>query len=373
MRFLTPLILLCTFGLSGASTPSSWNWHQQFPWVYSDAESDWHYWHAGTDGKFYLWKSKEKTWYLFDSTYSKWISTVYSSTNSSDKDDSGWDWSKDDSKGDSSTDASSSLSLSLSHGGLTRTYLLYVPSSYDGKTQLPLLFNFHGFGGTSSGHMYASDMRSLADQENFILVYPQGSSLDGYSHWNAALAGGDNKSVADDVGFFEAMITSISSSYQVDPNRIYACGYSNGGFFSYFLAGHKSDVVAAVGSVSGTMLDGNPTPANPVPTINLHGTSDSTVPYTGNSAYTAIPSVASYWASQNGAGASPVTTNLSSGSTSVEKSTYSDTNGTVWVEHYKVLGGGHVWLDLDINGSNTNQLIWDFFKRHALNGPRSSP
>ena len=47
MRFFVPLIFLSFFKLKAAESTSSWNWHQQFPWVYSEAESDWHYWHAG--------------------------------------------------------------------------------------------------------------------------------------------------------------------------------------------------------------------------------------------------------------------------------------------------------------------------------------
>jgi polyhydroxybutyrate depolymerase len=43
-------------------------------------------------------------------------------------------------------------------------------------------------------------MRSLAEADTFILIYPQGSCLDGLSHWNACPLGGDNKSDADDFG-----------------------------------------------------------------------------------------------------------------------------------------------------------------------------
>lgn len=382
MRFFVPLIFLSFFKLNAAESTSSWNWHQQFPWVYSEAESDWHYWHAGADGQFYLWKDKDQTWYRFDTTKSVWISTLWdsyfsSSDSSSNKDDSSgnysWSWYDKDSSKEQTSDTSDTLSLSLSHDGLIREYLLYVPSSYSGSTQVPLLFNFHGFGGTSSSHLSSADMRSLADEENFILVYPQGSLISGSPHWNSSLPGGDNKSTADDIGFVDAMISSISSTYQIDPNRIYACGYSNGGMMSYFLAGSMSDKIAAIGSMSGTMLEGNPTPANPVAMINIHGTSDSDLPYSGGDGSTSTVDTLTYWAEQNGASTIPVVNNLSSGSLSVEKSIYSDSNGTTWVEHYKVNGGGHVWIDLDINGSNANQLIWDFFKKHDLNGPLTNP
>jgi polyhydroxybutyrate depolymerase len=340
--FLSPIAL----SLKGAD----WNWHQEFPWVYNNDESDWHYWRAGTDGNFYLWKNKLQKWYQFDSINKQWSASSSSSTSSSQVE-------------------TGTFNLSLSHGGLTREYILYVPSSYNGSTQVPLLFNFHGFGGTSSAHMTTADMRTLSESQIFLLVYPQGSSMSGYSHWNAAQLGGDNKSSADDVGFVEAMITSISSSYQVNSNRIYACGYSNGGMMSYFLGKSISDKIAAIGSVSGTMLEGNPDPSNPVPMINIHGTSDSVVPYLGNSDYPAISIVLTYWANHNGANLTPVTTSLTSGSTSVEKSVYSDSGGTGWVEHYKVNAGGHDWFNLDLSGSDTNQLIWNFFSQHALDGP----
>ena len=70
----------------------------------------------------------------------------------------------------------------------------------------------------------------LPDQENFLLCYPQGSSDSyGSGHWNVVRPAVTIRSTADDTGFVSAMITSISSSYQVDSTRIYACGYSNVG------------------------------------------------------------------------------------------------------------------------------------------------
>ena len=62
-------------------------------------------------------------------------------------------------------------------------------------------------------------MRSLADSEDFILVYPQGSDLGGSPHWNAALNGGDNKSNTDDLGFVEAIINKLSSEKLIDVNH----------------------------------------------------------------------------------------------------------------------------------------------------------
>ena len=93
--------------------------------------------------------------------------------------------------------------------------------------------------------------------------------------------GGDNKSTADDVGFVESMISEISSQYNVDMERIYAAGYSNGGMMAYGLANYKSDLIAAVASVSGTMLDCTGSTNHPMPVVHLHGTSDVLFPIMG--------------------------------------------------------------------------------------------
>ena len=80
-------------------------------------------------------------------------------------------------------------------------------------------------------------MRSIADTANFILVYPQGSLLDGgTTHWNSMPPSDDNKSSADDFGFIDTLIDEISSNYNIDSTRIYASGFSNGGDFSDSLA-----------------------------------------------------------------------------------------------------------------------------------------
>ena len=385
------LFFVYPLSLFPENNETHWNWHGEFPWVYSELEKTWHYWHAGSDGNFYHWKNSDRKWYLYDQSHKKWTAVSGGDSNNEDPKDTdpsdskkdsfdkngyeNW-WDYYDKTSDSSKDQSSSIpddtqSLSLQLDGVTREYMLYVPNSYDNTTQVPLLFNLHGYEGTSIDHLSTADMRSLADQENFLLVYPQGSSdSSGNSHWNASLPGGDNKSSADDAGFFNAMIASISSSYQVDPNRIYACGYSNGGMMSYFLGGIMSDKIAAIGSVSGTMLDGNPDPANPIPMINLHGTADTVLDYSGGDGSSSTTETLVYWASHNGASTTPETNSLTSNTLRVDQSIYSDGNGTVWVEHYKIFNGGHVWFDLDLNGSNTNQILWDFFKKHELNGPR---
>ena len=261
----------------------------------------------------------------------------------------------------------------LSHGDEIREYIVYVSNSYDETSAVPLMFNFHGYGGNASEYMNYADMRSLADSENFILVYPQGTCLEDNPHWNAGLDSPDNKSDANDFGFIEALIIDLSSNYSIDSKRIYVSGYSNGAMFAYALACYKSNLIAAVGSVSGTMLEetnNNCSPSHPTAMINIHGTSDNILPYAGGEGFSSIEAVLNYWISFNNTNTTPVESSANDSGTTIEHYTYTDGDNTSSVEHYKVIGGDHVWFNINYQGANTSQLIWEFVSKYDINGLR---
>ena len=260
--------------------------------------------------------------------------------------------------------------LTLTHDNQIREYILHIPSSYDRTSQIPLMFNFHGFGGKASEYINYADMRALADLENFILVYPQGTCLDGSPHWNAGLPHPDNKSDTDDFGFIEALINELSSNYNIDNKRIYVCGYSNGAMFAYALGCYKSDLIAAIGAVSGTMLDTDCTPSHPMPVISIHGTSDNVLPYNGNSNYNSVEIVLNYWKNFNNTNTDPVVNSVNDNGTTIEHYAYKDGDNSSSVEHYKIIGGDHVWFNMNYQGDNTSELIWGFASRYNINGLR---
>ena len=256
----------------------------------------------------------------------------------------------------------------ITHNGLERKYIIYTPQGYDGNSKLPLLLNFHGFGGQAGDHMSYSNMRSTADSENFILVYPQGTDLDGSPHWNAALNGGDNKSDVDDLGFIEALINKLSSENLIDLKRVYAVGYSNGGMMSYALACYKSGLISAIGSVSGYMLQTECSPSHSIPLIKLHGTTDY---YDGGGVYNSVESVLNFWVNFNNTDTNPLISNIDDNGTSITSYKYENGDNSVSVEHYKIIGGEHVWFNNDFDGKNTGQLIWDFVSKYDIDGLRN--
>ena len=259
---------------------------------------------------------------------------------------------------------------SIVHDGVNREYVLYIPNSYDGTSSVPLMLNFHGFGGSASDYMQEADMRSLAEVDTFILVYPQGSCLEGSSHWNPCPTGGDNKSDADDFGFVESMIAEISSQYNVDMERIYAAGYSNGGMMAYGLANYKSDLIAAVASVSGTMLNCTGPTSHPMPVIHLHGTSDGVVSYEGSNDWNSVQSTLDYWTSFNNTISTPTINVDTTGGMTIEHYVYSQGDNSVSVEHYKYIGGDHVWFNELYQGQNASNLVWSFMSKYDINGLR---
>ena len=256
------------------------------------------------------------------------------------------------------------------HDGIDREYILYIPNSYDGTSSVPLMLNFHGFGGSASQFMQEADMRSLAEANTFILVYPQGSCLDGSSHWNPCPIGGDNKSTADDVGFIESIISEISSQYTIDMERIYAAGYSNGGMMAYGLANYKSDLIAAVASVSGTMLNCTGPTSHPMPVVHLHGTSDGVVSYNGSNDWNSVQSTLDYWTSFNNTISTPTIDTDNTGGMTIEHYSYEQGDNAVSVEHYKYIGGDHVWFNETYQGQNASELVWNFMSRYDINGLR---
>ena len=122
---------------------------------------------------------------------------------------------------------------SIEYDGLNREYSIYVPMSYDGSERFPLLFNFHGGNDQISNWINVADMSPLADTANFILVYPQARpdpSDGGSLNWLPKTDG-----TFDDVNFVNALIDTLLENFQIDENRIYACGYSLGGDIKSFV------------------------------------------------------------------------------------------------------------------------------------------
>ena len=268
--------------------------------------------------------------------------------------------------------AQSFINKTIDFDGLIREYSIYIPSSYDGTSSLPLLFNFHGGNANITSQQAISDMRPIADTANFIIVYPQARTdpSDGNSrNWIPK-----SPDSFDDVPFVSLLIDSIASNYLINQNRIYACGYSLGGDFTFELACKLSNRIAAIGVVARTM-QANPesycAPVHPTGVLTILGTSDNNslyngITYNGIEYYLSADATHAYWAKYNNCGMDPI---MNSVSPSVERYTWSTAEGCTYVEELKVIGGGHDWPGSFGNMTiNSDLEIWQFVSRFDING-----
>tara|TARA_B100001173_G_scaffold64591_1_gene54512 strand:+ start:2213 stop:3364 length:1152 start_codon:yes stop_codon:yes gene_type:complete len=277
--------------------------------------------------------------------------------------------------------AQQTLNKTMIHDNVSREYIVYIPANYNESSPAPLMLNFHGLNSNGSVQKYIDKMIPIADTAGFIAVYPTGlplPSLNNWLHWNVG-SWTESSSTSDDIGFTEAIIDSIAKDYNIDLDRVYSCGYSNGGFFSFELACQLSDKIAAIGSVGGSMSKETYdacNPSHPTPVVSIHGTLDDMVYYDGGNFYEpeskSLPTVNEYWTNFNKTIAHEVISlpdiNTSDNST-VELTRYLNGENCTSVEHYKVIGGGHHWPgSFEIDDINASKIIWDFVSKFDKNG-----
>ena len=268
---------------------------------------------------------------------------------------------------------------SLTHDGITRSYTIHIPPGYNSDTPIPLVLSLHGFTSNNAFNMLFTGFNAISDTANFIVVYPQGTLLQGASHWN--VGGFTTGSTTDDVGFLETLIDEISSNYNINADRVYSTGFSNGGYMSYHLACQLSTKIAAIASVAGSMtptVSNDCIPQHPTPVLQIHGTTDGTVAYDGTPGWSAsVPEIMEYWIAFNNCDTEAVVTpfeDIDPGDgTTVEHYLWANGDNGVTTELIKVLDGGHEWPgafgNMDISASGE---IWKFFMRFDINGSTTS-
>lgn len=290
----------------------------------------------------------------------------------------------DDTENENSSEFIGLNNISTTFDNLSRSYHIYVPASYSDTEPIPIVFNLHGGASTAIGYLNSiGNMRPIADTANFIIIYPQATTdSSGNPTWH--LGGENSKSTSvDDVGFVSHIIDEVSSIYSVDLERVYVTGFSNGGYLAYEIACLLSNKIAGIGSVAGHMFIDTYNycdPSHPTPLINIHGTEDF---YDGIAGYYLDQNLSNrYWTEYNNTDPDPVITyiedtNTQDGST-VELHSWLNGDNGISVVHFKVMGGGHSYPNLNPSSSkgyengdiDSNSEIWNFLSRYDINGLR---
>ena len=250
----------------------------------------------------------------------------------------------------------------LRHNGSWRDYWVDYPS--DATEPSPLVISMHGFSQTFITQIVQSEMSDFAAPQNIAVVYPEGLNFWGVGAWNAGVWW--SNSWFDDVGYLDAMIDSIISNFSIDTNRIYACGFSNGGFMAYDLACELPERIVAFGSVSGNfMLNSNQdcTSEREIPIMHIHGTSDFVVSYyppTIDASLTPNESI-DFWVAENNF----TEESYEQLNDNVHFYTFSSLTSTAEFVHIKVDGGPHEWFGYEW-GFHASEELLNFFMQYSM-------
>ena len=256
--------------------------------------------------------------------------------------------------------AKANKKVTITVGDQSREYWLYVPTNV--KANAPLVLSLHGAGGQCTDK---SPFRTnVADKEGCIVAYPQGlmttfPGLGGMQTYGWSAYGEENF----DTEFLKAVVEDVASKYTIDRNRLYCCGFSNGGMMTYVMANTNSHLFAAFAAISGYPINEfhlHHTSWRPVPFLHIHGKADDFVKYS------LVPNVIDNMVARNGANPIPVTTTKSGKYT---KSIYEAGEGGFPIIFYEIDGMGHNDFTNNTEDNSSAQTMWNFFKDYTLDSP----
>ena len=301
--------------------------------------------------------------------------------------------------------------IEFEHAGQKRSHRIHLPSTVKGEKKPSLVLCLHG-GGGNSGQVSAMGLTKVADRHGFIVVYPDAIN----KHWNDGRRSQrftEHDKTIDDVDFLMSVVERVCSEHDVNRDRIFAMGMSNGGFMAQRLAMEESNTFSAVGIVVASMakpLKDVFNPSCPVSVLFLNGTEDKLVPYDGGEVQVNLfprlnrlrrqstnsrgyclstDEAIELWRTRNHLVEEPVVTTLPDKSandeSTVELSLWEGGEQGTAVALYKVVGGGHTMpgrktpalperfvgkTNEDIDGF---EVIWSFFEKHARKSKSSPP
>jgi polyhydroxybutyrate depolymerase len=247
---------------------------------------------------------------------------------------------------------------------------------------MPVVIALHGGGGNAEGMAQTSGLTAKADEERFIVIYPNGTGRlrNRLLTWNSGnCCGYAQENNVDDVSFIRSLIGQVQEELNVDSRRIFVTGFSNGGMMSYRLACELSDTIAAIAPVAGAFNYEQCKPVQPVSLVAFHGTADEHVLYEGGEPRRRVDrnprvdrSVAEairYWVKRNECANRARTERR--GRVIIDD--YAGCRDGTGVRLYKLEGQGHAWpggeawarwADKPATAVRATDAMWEFFFRH---------
>lgn len=280
------------------------------------------------------------------------------------------------------------LEQHMTSDAVDRLYYVHLPPNFQEGMHLPMVMMFHGGADLAIPMERLTGINQLADQAGFIVVYP--IAVDRY--WNDG-RNVENVNKFNDIMFVNDLIGHMERRWGVDPTRIYAAGYSNGGFFAQYLALHLPDKIAAICSVAAGLPNltlSARRPVKPISVMYVLGRQDPLMPFNGGflnklfhdrGSIAPASEAAKYWVTANACTPSPtVSVDMpdvdQNDGTRVKFAQFSGGKRNTEVAIFGIDGGGHTWpgstanAPVNVVGNTSNdinatQLMWEFFQRHS--------
>ena len=251
------------------------------------------------------------------------------------------------------------FTVRLKHDGRSRRYLVHVPSGGDATVPRALVLVLHGAAGDAVENRKWLGLDAVADRENFIAVYPDGTGPfgDRLHMWNSGdCCGSAQWGSVDDVGFLLAVLDDVARRTRVDATRVYVTGLSNGAMMAYRLAAEASDRIAAIAPVAGASTAALGDQVRAMPVMHVHSVDDGVVPFGGGETvifpfvysipHPAVDEVVRAWATHARCPAEPSETPWSPASSSgqaVTRTLWGPCDDGAEVVLWRLRGVGHVW------------------------------
>ena len=270
---------------------------------------------------------------------------------------------------------------SLTVKGMERSYRLYVPRSLPADGAAALVVAMHGGLGTPEQFAENSRFDQAAEAHGFLVVYPEGVGRT----WNGgACCGQAARQNIDDVAFISALIDHLREGFDIDPNRVFATGHSNGAIMSFRLACELSDKIAGIGAVAGSLEVSTCSAPRPVAVLAIHGDADQNHPLVGGMGPNSVAGVpfaslaSSMEALRKANGCSAATDTSREGA--VTTSIWRGCRPGGETEQRIIAGASHAWPGATRAGSalvgppsqalDATEEVWRFFETHARSAGR---
>ncbi len=278
--------------------------------------------------------------------------------------------------------------IAMNVDGHDRSVIFITPDRFKPGQTLPILFFFHGAGGSAAQAAHTYGWVEKANAENFFVAFPEGLGARNVDNgiFRVWRDGRSALSKVDDAHFFEVLLDKLEAALPIDAHRIYVSGFSNGAGMTFDLGSKFSDRIAAIAPVSSQSFAQAETIARPLPVYYIAGTADPLIPYHGGPAklplsfpsgkqnYPPVQDSVDQWTKLDGC---PPQAQVLSDENGVKVERYGPGRGESEVIFTTVEGNGHHWptspepLPHAICGPtldpfNATDRIWDFFVKHPL-------